>query len=258
MLSPTELKTIIEQSGSDAAALLKACGAMYTVPKDASGKRLGPLVGYAGTYDDKGTQKQWVGETYINCAQIEQYPTLLSYIGKLIAQKVRAAIPDIETDAAHYVIAGPQMGGIGIGNFLAAELGTRFAIIEKKVTKAAAIGEREETKMGFFRHRILPGDKIIISEDVSFNFSTIGKSVAAIKEKGGIPVAVTDILNRSSKVADIYSEDGVMLKVIALLAFPIPEFRQDDEAVKADILAGNIIWKPKDNWNPLAEAMLKN
>ncbi len=258
MLSPNELQTIIEKNPGDPVAILKACGAMYTVPKDVSGKRLGPLVGYAGTYEDNGEMKQWVGETYINCAQIEQYPTILSYIGKLIAQKVREAIPDIETHAAQYVVAGPQMGGIGIGNFLAAELGTRFAIIEKKVTKAAAIGEREETKMGFFRHRIEPGDKVIISEDVSFNFSTIGKSIAAITEKGGVPVAVTDILNRSSKVTDIYSENDITLKVIALLAFPIPEFRQDDTAVQADIEAGNIIWKPKDNWTPLREAMAKN
>jgi hypothetical protein len=43
--------------------------------------------------------------------------------------------------------------------------------------------------------------------------------------------------------------------VISLVRQPIKEYRQDDKEVVADIQAGNVIWKPKNNWGPLSAAM---
>jgi len=38
---------------ADHLEILRRCGGYYGCPKDAAGKRLGPLVGYAGKYDNE-------------------------------------------------------------------------------------------------------------------------------------------------------------------------------------------------------------
>lgn len=50
-------------------AVLKALDGYYECPKDTAGKRLGPLVGYAGR-DNLG--RQYVGDIYANFAVAER------------------------------------------------------------------------------------------------------------------------------------------------------------------------------------------
>ncbi len=61
--------------------ILKKLGGYYECPKNSSGKRLGPLVGYAGTYE---TGKQYVGDVYIDFAKADQwYPVVNHFAARL-------------------------------------------------------------------------------------------------------------------------------------------------------------------------------
>ena len=46
--------------------LLAKCGGYYECPKGESGKRLGPLVAYRGTYGPDDDKKRFVGDVYVN------------------------------------------------------------------------------------------------------------------------------------------------------------------------------------------------
>ncbi len=61
----------------DPLALVERCGGYYKCPKDPSGKRLGPLVGYAGR-DAQG--RQFVGDEYFNFAKAERHSPILGYL----------------------------------------------------------------------------------------------------------------------------------------------------------------------------------
>jgi hypothetical protein len=61
--------------------LARMCGGYYECPKSPDGKRLGPLVGYAGR-DELG--RQYVGDIYVNFAQVERYGRALLDIARKI------------------------------------------------------------------------------------------------------------------------------------------------------------------------------
>ena len=74
-------------------------------------------------------------------------------------------------------------------------------------------------------------------------------------------VAILCFLNRSLDVDDTYSfgvefkANPLEIPVVSLVRKPIHEWRQDDPAVAEDVAAGNVVWKPKDDWDRLMKAM---
>src|SRR3989344_1077672 len=102
MLEGTAASGVVRVS-ADYLEILRRCGGDYGCPKDASGKRLGPLVGYAGKYDGV---HQWVGEVYFNFALAEQYPQAMSMFAFDLANIIRTQPLSVD-----YFLAAP-MGGI--------------------------------------------------------------------------------------------------------------------------------------------------
>jgi hypothetical protein len=45
------------------------------------------------------------------------------------------------------------------------------------------------------------------------------------------------------------------MHVVSLVRQIINEYRQNDPEVASDVLANNVVWKPKDDWPRLMEAM---
>lgn len=245
-------RTIQFHIEEDPLAVLRKCGGFYECPKAPDGTRLGPLVGYAGTYDPEKT-KHFVGDAYANLAKAEMYPNVFDWYARQLLFK----IPDQLLHPID-VFCGAPMGGLALAQDLSRLSYRRYAYAEKKVLKPTEGGQREKSTLVWGRHEIFPGDSVAIVEDVTNNFSTTDDMIALIELAGGKVKAIVSLLNRSLTVENAYQTNGGWVPVISLVRKAIPEYRQTDEEVAADIASGNIIWKPKLHWNVLEEAMAKS
>jgi|GEM_PF-92845 len=231
---------------NDPLATLKNFEGYYCSRKNPDGSFVGPLVAYAGLYDDgQGGKKNKVGAEYFNFAKLEENPIGRTAIAALIANNMRQK--EIKTT----VIAGAPMGGILLGGELGRQLGCRTIFAEKKVTALAdsASGKKEESILEVLRHDIHPGDLVTIGEDVNNNYSTTEKMQEIIESNGAKLVAIISAFNRSGK------EEWNGIPVVSARYIPTEQFQQDDPKVAELIAAGNIIWKPKQQWPLLKEAM---
>ncbi|MEK7570311.1 MAG: hypothetical protein AAB515_02650 [Patescibacteria group bacterium] len=222
---------------------LQRCGGFYQSRYE-KGIRKGLLVGYAGEYEPG---MHYVGEVYANFAKAESFPRVL----ESFCSKVNSQIPTSLLDEVDGFCGAP-LGGLATAYQLALLGNRRYSYPEKKVTKAAAGGQREESVLIFGRHEIEVGDDIIIVEDVVNNFTTTEDLIALIKKAGGRVRAIVALLNRSADVDDLYhSTVGGAIPVISLERKKIMQYKQDDPYVAHDVAAGNIIWKPKSDWDRL-------
>jgi adenine/guanine phosphoribosyltransferase-like PRPP-binding protein len=236
---------------------LRGCGGFYRCPKDLNGQRLGPLVGYAGKYTAlDGTQKQWVGDVYVNFAMADEYPYILRHYAECICatEMFRSASCDID------VFCGAPLGGYGLAQMLGLVDDHRVIKAEKKVIALATKDQREQSEVVFARHQIEAGAGVVIVEDVCNNFSTTDQLIKLIEKLGGRVVAIACFLNRSLGFGKTYTpaSSAISIPVISLVLMPIQEYRQDDPEVADDIANGNVVWKSKDEWLRLMAAMNSN
>jgi orotidine-5'-phosphate decarboxylase len=229
----------------DSLATLKLCGGYYKSPQDKEGNFLGPLVGYAGTYDSDAGPKNYVGFEYFNFAKAEALPIARSYFARLIGEEIKKA--GLQCD----VVVGAPMGGILLAGSLGDYLQCRTIFAEKKVTGLAnkAEGIKEQSEQIIDRHEIRPGDRVIIVEDVCNNFSTTKKMETLVSNLGGKLVAIVCAFNRSGNT------DWESIPVLSGLSIPTQQFRQDDPEVVELIKQEEIVWKPKLEWDRLKRAM---
>ena len=249
---------------------LQNCGGFYSCPKCPSGKRAGPLVGYAGRYEADGKKKQFVGEVYANFAKAEIYPKVLLYFAELLNREIDRQLGMNNID----VFCGAPIGGysladtLGMGAVLRFEADITVIKAEKQVITAKTESSKEESRIIFGRHTIEPGQRVVIIEDICNNFSTTCDLVLNIRQLGGEVVAIVCFLNRSLTVDDVYCPGQIMLKtgqpldlrntkisVISLVRLPIKEWTQEDPAVAVDVAQNNVVWDPKKEWGRLTQAM---
>src|SRR3970040_2100331 len=99
-----------EIAGTETLEALRLLGGYYECPKDPTGKRLGPLVGYAGKYEaDDGSKRQYVGDIYANFAKAEERPRVY----QSWADRMKFDVPEVD------VLLGMPMGGIAVAFALA-------------------------------------------------------------------------------------------------------------------------------------------
>lgn len=244
---------IVQIHPTDHLETLRRCGGYYSCPKDNGGKRSGPLVGYAGTYSDTDFKaKQWVGDGYANFAMAEQYPPVLFHFAKKMEAGLGAVLDSID------VFCGAPLGGYDFATALGFTFDRRVIKAEKKVDILAPVGVIDRTFIAFGRHEPKKEDRVAIVEDVCNNFSTSDKLIELIKQFDARVVAIVCFLNRSLMVDDTYyspTDSHLALPVINLVRKPIKEYKQDDPEVAEDIVRGNVVWKPKNEWPRLMAAM---
>lgn len=217
---------------------LKNIDAVYECPKDELGKRLGPLVTYAGTYEPG---KHYVGDIYANLAVLERNAGLLA----TFAADMTGQLP---SDIDLYV--GAPEGGKAFALLLAKCKFANYAYPEQEVVKTD--GGRDEKVMVFKRHlEAIDGMRVAIVEDVMNNFSTTADLIGLIRKAGGEVVCIVGILNRSENVEDTFQG----IPVHALIRKQIAQYRQDDSTVADDIASGNLAHKVKAEWPRLKAAM---
>ncbi len=230
--------------------VLKKCEGYYKSPQDADGKFTGPLVAYAGTYipdgSTDGSTKNFVGYEYFNVSQAEQDPDARLYLSFLIKQEL-----DNSNSLNPDVVIGAPMGGVLLAGDISRDLECRGIFAEKKVTSVAqpSAGQKEKSELVIERHIIYPGDKVMIVEDVCNNFSTTEKLRALIESCGGQLTGILCAFNRSGKT------DWQGIPVISAQEIPTQQFKQEDPQVAELVAAGKVIWKPKNEWDKLLQAM---
>jgi orotate phosphoribosyltransferase len=229
----------------------------YKCPKDESGRRLGPLVGYVGEYLDNatGTNKQYVGDTYIDFSVAEEFPDELDSLAWILREEITRRFsnhPDFQN-----VFCGAPMGSLALAYALAGAMPNkaRYIYAEKRTLEFATSSSRAKSELFFGRHEPRKGDRVTIVEDVVHNFSTTKELIQLIESYGATVVAIAALMNRSADQRQVFNIDGRPFSVISLVNMAIPEYRQDDPVVVEDIERGNIIWKPKDDRDKLAHAM---
>ncbi len=212
----------------------------------------GPLVGYAGRYQAQdGSQKQYVGEIYANFAKAEPYQHVMREYADLMYERHSPAIGELSA-----FVAAPT-GGYTFSDKLGDRFDCRSIKAEKKVVALATSDSREQTELVFARHQLSKGDQVGIVEDVCNNFSTTDQLIDLVERNGGEVCVILCQLNRSPTVDAYYTHPHlakVQIPVLCLVRKVIPEYRQDDPFVAADVAAGNVVWKPKDEWEKLKKA----
>lgn len=261
-----DINALIKQYEDDPLGLLEVIGGFYEVKKGENGERLTPLVGYAGKYPAKYSmdiedviELQYVGEVYANFAKAEQYVAVMFHYGRKLWEKILSHFGEDFFQNNQVVMIGPQMGGVSIAQMVAYHgnnHGVRYACAEKMVTQVATEKLREQADIDFNRHDINEGDHLIIVEDVMNNFSTTDDIMELSHLLYAKTICVAGLLNRSMSIEDTYvGRRGANWKipVIPLVRKPFDQYRQDDPYVAGDITSGNIVLKPKNDWEKLKQ-----
>lgn len=211
---------------------------MYVCPQDESGNRLGPLVAYAGTY---GTERlPYVGDVYVNMAVMERDMEFMSAHARYLLEN-KPGLRDAD------IFCGAPEGGKTLAVLLARERNRRYVYPEYTADKDA-----RSKSFAMRRHDgAVRGKRVVIVEDVMNNFSTTAALISLLHEQGGEVIGITGMLNRSLTVTDSFGN----VPVSAVVHRPIEEYRQDDPRVVHDVERGNIVMKPKHEWERLMQVM---
>jgi orotate phosphoribosyltransferase len=138
---------------------------------------------------------------YLQCALVLQHPGTAEEFGQEIADQFREA--EIQT------VVSPAIGGIVIGHEVARALGARFIWTERENAKMIL-------RRGF---SVLPGEKILVVEDVVTTGGSTRETIAALQSMGANVRGAASIIDRSSGSADV----GVPRIALATLDVPSVE-----------------------------------
>ncbi len=145
-------------------------------------------------------------DTYIQCAQVMQYPGFMHNLCSELGRKFRGEEID--------VIVGPAIGGIIISHVMAQVLGPWVRAI---------FTERENRKMTLRRSfEIKKDEKVLVVEDVTTTGGSVREVIDIVKERSGQVVGVGVLIDRSGGRIDF----GVKMK--SLLTLDIKSYQPED------------------------------
>lgn len=150
---------------------------------------------------------------YLQCALVLQYPDMARQIGTQLAELVRANLSDSGLGGIKTVIS-PAVGGIVIGQEVAASLGAKAIFCER-------IDGRMALRRGF---SIEEGESVLAVEDVVTTGGSIRETVELALDKGGAVVGTASIVHR-------YTDEPVdptHLPHFSLLPVHAPSFEPSD------------------------------
>ena len=117
---------------------------------------------------------------FFQCALALQQMPAVEKLGAALAAKLRplGAVTDV----------APAMGGLVIGQEVARQLGLRFIFVEKEDGKLVL-------RRGF---KIMPGEKILIVEDVVTKGGRVQETIEIVRAHGGEVAGVGMVVDRSN------------------------------------------------------------
>jgi orotate phosphoribosyltransferase len=124
-------------------------------------------------------------DQFFQCALVLQYPNHAERLCRALVEKMRAGLGK-ELEKVDGVIA-PALGGIPVGHEMARALGVRSIFAEK-----------EEGRLVLRRNfSIVAGERFVVAEDVVTRGGRVGEVIDIVRQRGGTPVAVGVLVNRS-------------------------------------------------------------
>jgi orotate phosphoribosyltransferase len=136
-------------------------------------------------------------DTYIQCAQVMQYPGFMHNLCSELGKKFRG--DDID------VIVGPAIGGIIMAHVMARVLGPWVRAI---------FTERENGKMTLRRSfEIKEGEKVLVVEDVTTTGSSVREVIDIVNLRKGKVVGVGVLIDRSGGKVDFGIKTEKLLTV---------------------------------------------
>lgn len=121
---------------------------------------------------------------YVEKFNVLQHPEYTQKLCEAMAEKFKDA--NIET------VVGPMTGGILLAHETGKALGTRAIFTER-------VNGKMTFRRGFSLHE---GERVLIVEDIVTTGGSIKEVIDVVKEHGGIPVAVSMLVDRSGGKAD--------------------------------------------------------
>ena len=230
--------------------------ALYVCPKK-DGKRIGPLVPYAGK---DGQGRNLVGDVYFNFAMIEPMPWIVDLFAKAIMININ--VQQHELAGVDAVIGIPD-GGRTLGQALANCMRRRFIYPLKVPRPKSKMATKEEFDLAFKRISIEKDMKVLVCDDVHNNFQNTDDVLDIVVNAGAVVVGLASGLNRSPKWDSHYVPQkgalrGQEIPIVSAIRKKLDEFDQDDPAVAEDVQRGNIEPKVKENWNKLKALMAEH
>jgi len=145
-------------------------------------------------------------DTYFQSALILQHPAEAEKLAALLADKILDIVPEID------VVVSPALGGIVIGQEVAAQIGCR-----------AIFCERVEGKLTLRRgFSVEKGEKCLVVEDVITTGLSTREVIDTIKPLGADIVAVASLVDRSGGKVDF----GVPR--FSLLSLDVQSFKAEE------------------------------
>lgn len=137
-------------------------------------------------------------DTYIQCAQLLQYPDKAAEFLEPLAKQ----LSELDFD----IVVGPAMGGVVVSY----ELG-------RQLNKPAIFVERENGDMTLRRgFKINPGDRVVITEDVITTGKSAYEAAKVIEDAGGEVIAFAALIDRTVEELDypFYAVEHFDIKVV--------------------------------------------
>jgi len=148
---------------------------------------------------------------FFQCALALQDMPTVEKLGAALAAKVRGL--------GVVTVIAPAMGGLVIGQEVARQLGVRFIFVEKEEGKLVL-------RRGF---KILPGEKILVAEDVVTKGGRVQETMDIVRGHRGDVVGVAMVVDRSNGAINL----GVPM--FSLIALNVETFEADK--LPADLAA---------------------
>ncbi len=157
-------------------------------------------------------------DTYIQCAQVMQYPEFMYNLCSELGKKFKG--DDVD------VIVGPAIGGIIMSHVMARILGPWVRAI---------FTERENGKMTLRRSfQIKKGEKVLVVEDVTTTGSSVMEVIDIVKSRHGKVVGVGVLIDRSGGRMDfgIRTKKLLTLDIKTYLPEECPLCKKGIQAIK--------------------------
>ena len=143
---------------------------------------------------------------YLQCARVLMDPARASRLTSLLADKLPPSIRDMVE-----VVVSPAMGGVIIGHEMGRALGRPAMFVERPTGTF-------ELRRGF---ALVPGQKVLLVEDVVTTGLSSREAIAAVTAAGGKVIAAAALVDRSNGAAEL----GVPFT--PLVALDVPTFPAD-------------------------------
>lgn len=140
---------------------------------------------------------------YFQCAQVCQDMAAVTRLTEMLLPKLGAL--------EFTTVLAPAMGGLVIGQEVARQTHSRYLFVEKENNVLVL-------RRGF---KIAPGEKILVVEDVVTRGGRVQECLEIVRKAGGVPVAITMLVDRSSGAARFD------IPAISLLELSFPTYKAD-------------------------------